>query len=104
VYRIGVAVLDALTAIMIKINARFRALIRRVLRSHIPLLVFVSTIIFLSLVARDSLNSLLIATEVLTIAAAFTLGYAARMKKDFPVLSEFRRSQYAAVWDELSLS
>jgi SAM-dependent methyltransferase len=49
-------------------------------------------------------KALPITSQVLAIAAAVVWGYAARMKKGVPLLNEFRRSDYAVIWDELSLS
>jgi SAM-dependent methyltransferase len=88
----------------IRMATRFHTLLRRVLRSRIPAAVFLSAILVEAALLLRRPSALLIVTQLLILAAAVCWGYAARMRKEFPALGEFRRSEYSVVWDELSLS
>ena len=84
-------------------NNKLRSAARRYLRSRWPIVCFCGAAVLLVVaeVFSTSLGVLLIAIVTVS-ASAFVAGFSARMRREFPRLDEYRRSEYAAVWNELS--
>lgn len=82
---------------------KFRSAARRFFRSRWPILCFCGAAGVLALAGRFEASRTVLALMLVTaLASAFLAGYSVRMRREYPHLDEYRRSEYPAVWNELS--
>lgn len=82
-----------------------RALCRSCLRKYVwlPMVIFLGAVVALLLALRSCQPSIFLTCSIIIcIMSAFVAGYALRMNAQWPWLHDFRRSEYADVWDALS--
>jgi hypothetical protein len=86
-------------------HLHLRALCRSCLRKYawLPFVVLLGALVVLLFALRlCQPTAFLICSITICIASAFMAGYALRMNAQWPWLHDFRRSEYAEVWDALS--
>ena len=66
------------------------------------MLCFCAAAVLTGAVTFQTSRAVLLIAVVTTLASAFVLGYSIRIRAEIPRLDEYRRSEYAAVWNELS--
>ena len=81
---------------------KFKSILRRYLRSPLPGLFACGALLMLFVAGVSHIQNISVLTTVISLSAVFVFGYSLRMRKEYPYLHEYRRSEYAAVWNELS--